>query len=88
MCVILCSWNLFAGSMKSWSLDENIDAKGFDDLEKPLLETREDDTPGRLGLLTPQINDIKSFDSKIKRSLKTIMVSPLHANSINVRQHS
>ncbi|KAI5390559.1 Copper-transporting ATPase hma4, variant 3 [Lathyrus oleraceus] len=72
--------------MKSWSLDENIDAKGFDDLEKPLLETREDDTPGRLGLLTPQINDIKSFDSKIKRSLKTIMVSPLHANLINANE--
>lgn len=76
--------------MKSWAPDGKIDAKGFDDLGKPLLHTQEDDdTPLRHGVLTPQINDIKSFDSKIKRSLKSIMVSPIRANSVNVsRQHS
>ncbi|CAI8616594.1 unnamed protein product [Vicia faba] len=72
--------------MKSWSPDEEIDANGFDDLNKPLLLTQEDDTPRRHGVLTPQINDIKSFDSKIKRSLKSIMVSPLGANSINANE--
>lgn len=72
--------------MKSWSLDEKIEANGIDDLKKPLLQNREDVT---LGSVTPQINDIKSasrvgiVESKVRsvNGVNGIMVSSLDANA-------
>ncbi|KAJ1399857.1 P-type ATPase [Sesbania bispinosa] len=70
------------GSMKSWSPDEKIDANEIDDLKKPLLQTPQDVT---VGVVTPQINDIKSsswlkiVESKVRslNGVNGIMESPL-----------
>ncbi|KAJ1421975.1 P-type ATPase [Sesbania bispinosa] len=70
------------GSMKSWSPDEKIEANEIDDLKKPLLQTPQDVT---VGVVTPQINDIKSsswvkiVESKVRslNGVNGIMESPL-----------